>query len=68
MLLEMILYMELIERRRYLLTDSIFFDTDCIFAFLWINEEILLEKMFPGKIVIPKEVYNEIDRQEIPHL
>lgn len=67
MLLEMILYMELIERR-YLLTDSIFFDTDCICAFLWINEESLLEKMFPGKIVIPKEVYNEIDRPTIPHL
>lgn len=68
MLLEMILYMELIERRRCLLTDSIFFDTDCICAFLWINEESLLEKMFPGKIVIPKEVYNEIDRPTIPHL
>lgn len=24
--------------------------------------------MFPGKIVIPKEVYNEIDRPMIPHL
>lgn len=50
------------------MTDSIFFDTDCICAFLWINEESLLEKMFPGKIVIPKEVYNEVDRPTIPHL
>lgn len=24
--------------------------------------------MYPGKIVIPKEVYNEIDRPNIPHL
>ncbi len=24
--------------------------------------------MFPGKIVIPKEVYNEIDKPTIPHL
>ena len=68
MLLEMILYMELMERRLCLLTDSIFFDTDCICAFLWINGESLLEKMFPGKIVIPQEVYNEIDRPTIPHL
>lgn len=68
MLLEMISYMELMERRRWLLTDSIFFDTDCICAFLWIKEESLLEKMFPGKIVIPQEVYNEIDRPMIPHL
>ena len=50
------------------MTDSIFFDTDCICAFLWINGESLLEKMFPGKIVIPKEVYNEIDKPTIPHL
>lgn len=50
------------------MTDSIFFDTDCICAFLWVNGESLLEKMFPGKIVIPKEVYNEIDRPTIPHL
>ncbi|WP_368346775.1 hypothetical protein [Peptostreptococcus anaerobius] len=50
------------------MTNSIFFDTDCICAFLWINKESLLEKMYPGKIVIPKEVYNEIDRPNIPHL
>ena len=50
------------------MTDSLFFDTDCICAFLWINEESLLEKMYSGKIVIPKEVYNEIDRPTIPHL
>lgn len=50
------------------MTDSVFFDTDCICAFLWIKEESLLEKMYPGKIVIPKEVYEEIDRPTIPHL
>ena len=50
------------------MTDSLFFDTDCICTFLWINEESLLEKMYSGKIVIPKEVYNEIDRPTIPHL
>ena len=60
--------MELMERRRCLLTDSVFFDTDCICAFLWNNEESLIEKMYPGKIVIPKEVYNEINRPTISHL
>ena len=68
MLLEMILYMELMERRLCLLTDSIFFDTDCICAFLWINRESFPEKKFPGKNVIPQEVYKEIDRPTIPHL
>lgn len=56
------------ERRPCLLTDSIFFDTDCICAFLWINRESFPEKKFPGKIVIPQEVYKEIDRPTIPHL
>lgn len=55
-------------RRIYLLIDSIFFDTDCICAFLWVNNECLLEKMYPGKIVIPKEVYDEIDKPAISHL
>lgn len=50
------------------MTDAIFFDTDCICAFLWVNNESLLEKMYPGKIVIPKEVYDEIDRPAILHL
>lgn len=66
--LEMILFMEFVERRRYILIDSIFFDTDCICAFLWVNEESLLEKIYAGKIIIPKEVYDEIDRPTIPHL
>ena len=60
--------MELMERRLCLLTDSIFFDTDCICAFLWINRESFPEKKFPGKNVIPQEVYKEIDRPTIPHL
>lgn len=66
--LEMISFMEFMERRRYILIDSIFFDTDCICAFLWVNEESLLEKIYAGKIIIPKEVYDEIDRPTIPHL
>ncbi len=50
------------------MTDSIFFDTDCISAFLWIRNESLLAKMYFGKIVIPKEVYDEMDKPSIPHL
>lgn len=56
------------ERKGFLLTDSIFFDTDCICAFLWVNEVCLLEKIVEGKIMIPKPVYDEIDRPSIPHL
>lgn len=44
------------------LIDSIFFDTDCISAFLWVKNESLLETMYSGKIVIPKEVYDELNK------
>lgn len=48
--------------------DPIFFDTDCISAFLWVDEQSLLEKIYPGRIVIPQEVYDELDKPNIQHL
>ncbi|MEG1758674.1 MAG: hypothetical protein RR235_09500, partial [Oscillospiraceae bacterium] len=42
------------------MTDSLFFDNDCISAFLWVREESLLDKLYSGKIVIPQEVYTEL--------
>ena len=42
------------------MTEPLFFDTDCISAFLWVNNESILSKLFPGRIVIPKEVYDEL--------
>lgn len=42
------------------MTESLFFDTDCISAFLWVDNESILSKLFPGRIVIPKEVYDEL--------
>ena len=65
---ETILCSAIWKRKGFLLTDSIFFDTDCICAFLWVNEVCLLEKIVDGKIMIPKPVYDEIDRPSIPHL
>ena len=66
--LEMTLFLEWKEMRIYLLTDSIFFDTDCISAFLWVNNESLLAKMYSGRIVIPQEVYKELSRPTVRHL
>ena len=43
-----------------LLTEPLFFDTDCISAFLWVDNESILSKLFPGRIIIPKEVYDEL--------
>ena len=50
------------------MTDSIFFDTDCISAFLWVNDESLLEKLYGGNIIIPKQVYDELNKPSISHL
>ena len=41
-------------------TNKIFFDTDCLSAFLWVNNESLLPILYPGKIVIPEQVYVEL--------
>lgn len=46
------------------MTDSLFFDTDCISAFLWVREESLLDKLYSGKIIIPHAVYSELSN---PH-
>lgn len=50
------------------LTDPVFFDTDCLSAFLWVNNQSLLAQLYPGRIVIPAEVYAELSRPSIPHL
>ena len=50
------------------MTEKLFFDTDCISAFLWVRNESILAKMYPGKIVIPMPVYTELSRPNISHL
>lgn len=42
------------------MTEPLFFDTDCLSAFLWVDNESILSKLFPGRIIIPKEVYSEL--------
>ena len=34
------------------MTDDLFFDTDCLSAFLWINDTNILQALYAGKIVI----------------
>lgn len=43
-----------------------YFDTDCLSAFLWVNGESILEKLYPGQIVLPAQVYDEVSK--VPHL
>jgi len=50
------------------MTDKLFFDTDCISSFLWVKEENILLKLYPGIVVLPKQVYDELSNPSIPHI
>lgn len=50
------------------MTESLFFDNDCLAAFLWVGEQSLLTQMYPGRIVIPKPVYDELSVPGIEHI
>lgn len=50
-----------------LMTDPpLYFDTDCLSAFLWIENESILTQLYPGRVIIPKQVYDELG--SVPHL
>ena len=40
----------------------------CLSAFLWAKCEGLLSKLYAGRMVVPKQVYDEFCRPTIPHL
>ncbi|MBO5565598.1 MAG: hypothetical protein J5934_00055 [Succinivibrio sp.] len=46
--------------------EKYFFDTDCLSAFLWVREESILATLYAGRIILPAQVYNEL--QKVPHL
>ena len=48
------------------MTEKYFFDTDCLSAFLWVREESILARLYAGRIILPTQVYNELQR--VPHL
>lgn len=50
------------------MTDELFFDTDCLSSFLWINDTNLLELLYGGNIVILAPVYQELSNPSIPHI
>ena len=50
------------------MTNKLFFDTDCISSFLWVKEENLLFKLYPNRIILPKQVYDELSNPSIPHI
>lgn len=40
--------------------ETLFFDTDCISAFLWIDDTSIVTKLYENRIAIPIQVYNEL--------
>lgn len=50
------------------MTEDLFFDTDCLSSFLWINDTNILQALYAGKIVIPDPVYQEMSNPCIPHI
>lgn len=48
--------------------DELFFDTDCLSAFLWINNTGILRSLYSGRIVLPEPVYQELSNPCIPHI
>ena len=53
-------------REKIQLTEKYFFDTDCLSAFLWVREESILAQLYAGRIILPAQVYHEL--QKVPHL
>lgn len=50
------------------MTEPLFFDADCISAFLWTREQSILAQMYPGRIGILRQTYEELSSPTTPHL
>lgn len=48
--------------------EELFFDTDCLSAFMWVGETNILQELYGGRIVIPEPVYQEMSNPSVPHL
>ena len=48
--------------------NDLLFDTDCLSAFLWVNDTNILHELYGGRIVLPEPVYQELSNPSIPHI
>ncbi len=61
------MYTELVLKRKSSMTSKLFFDTDCISSFLWVKQESILFNLYPGRILLPMQVYVELCNPSVPH-
>ena len=66
--LGVILYTALTWKEKRAMTEELFFDSDCISAFLWVRQENILLNLYPGRIILPQEVFIELSNPVIPHI
>lgn len=50
------------------MTKKLFFDTDCLSSFLWVNNTNILQELYGGVIVLPDPVYQELSNPSILHI
>ena len=50
------------------MTSDLFFDTDCLSSFLWVKNENILLQLYPGRIILPQQVFAELQNPRIPHI
>lgn len=50
------------------MTEELFFDTDCLSSFMWVNNTNILVELYGGRIILPDPVYQEICNPCVPHL
>ena len=50
------------------MTSDLFFDTDCLSSFLWVKNENILLQLYPGRIILPQQVFAELQNPKIPHI
>ena len=48
------------------MTEPLFFDTDCLSAFLWTDRGSIVARLYPGRIVVPQSVLDELSRVSAP--
>ncbi|PZC52358.1 MULTISPECIES: hypothetical protein [unclassified Mesotoga] len=50
------------------MTEPIFFDTDCISSFLWVDRTDILLSLYARRIILPEQELDELSNPSISHL